>query len=277
MVSFNIIKDTTVKEFLESFHLGKSKINKLLSTDFFINGVSPKDYHLKKGDLVTFDDQILGRSNIVSYKDKLNIVYEDDYLIVVNKDIKMLTHPDGNRNDTLANIVSFHLSNTKQEKDVKVVHRLDYDTSGLVVFAKDAISQSFLNYQIENKIFKKEYIALVEGIIKDNKGEINFPIGRNRHESNKYIVSKTGQRALTKYIVLKRLNNKTLVKIDLVTGRPHQIRVHFSHIKHPIVGDELYGKKSDRLYLHARKVKFIHPNTKEFIEITSGDLIWNQL
>lgn len=275
MVSFNIKKNINIKEFLESFHLGKAKINKLLSTEFYINGIQSKETILKKGDIVTFDDQILGKSNLVPYKDKLKVVYEDEYLIVVEKDIQILTHPDGNRNDTLANIVSFHLTKTKQDKDVRVIHRLDYDTSGLVVFAKDAISQSFLSYQVENKIFKKEYIALVEGIVKENKGEINYPIGRNRHESNKYIVSKTGQSALTKYEVLKRFNDKTLVKIDLVTGRPHQIRVHFSYIKHPVIGDRLYGTSGDRLYLHAKMVKFIHPNTREFIEINSGDINWN--
>jgi 23S rRNA pseudouridine1911/1915/1917 synthase len=150
---------------------------------------------------------------------------------------------------------------------VKITHRLDYDTSGLIVFSKDALTHSYLNYQLENNLFKKEYIAIVDGLLKNDYGVLDFPIGRNRHDSKKYLVSKTGKSAITRYQVIKRYANMSYVKVNIETGRTHQIRVHFSHVNHPIVGDELYGKGSDRMYLHASKLSFIHPNTRKEITV----------
>lgn len=278
MNKFNVLENITLDKFLESFFVSKSNINKLVNSDYYINGTLTESRELKKGDVVEFNLSILDKAYIDTFKYKLDIAYEDEYLLIVNKPIQMLIHPDGNRNDTLANAVSFYYSINNLDISVRAVHRLDYETSGLVVFTKDALSHSFINNQIENRKFIKEYIAILDGSLENNSGILDFPIGRNRHDSKKYLVSKTGKSAITKYQVIERSKNKTKVKIIIETGRTHQIRVHFSHINHPIVGDELYGNVDKRLYLHASKVSFIHPNTRKQITVNArideGDIGW---
>jgi len=275
MKGFKVYKDTNIFDFLKEFHLGKEKITKLVNGKYYINGLESKEKFFKKNDIVSFDFSNITPNNITPFQGNLDILYEDDYLLIVNKPIKILTHPDGNRVDTLANIIKYYYEITHQDASVLIVQRLDFETSGVIVFPKDFLTQSYLAYQIENNLFEKEYLAIVSGYVKNNKGVINLPIGRNRHDSRKYLVSKTGKSAITHYEVLKRKNNKTFLKINIKTGRTHQIRVHLSHIGHPIIGDELYGEKQERLYLHAYKIRFIHPNTKKYIEVVTGDLPWN--
>lgn len=275
MSKFTVNEDTDIKSFLESFYLGKAKINKLLSSNYYINDKLSNSKSLNKGDIVEFDLDVLDKTVFPPYDYNLRIVYEDEYLVIVEKPEKMLTHPDGNRNDTLANAISYYYKKTKQNCGVRVIQRLDYETSGLIIFPKDPLSQSFLSYQIEKNTLLREYVVLVEGKVKQDTGVINAPIGRNKYERNKYLVTKSGKNAITRYEVIERNNNYTKLKVYLETGRTHQIRVHFKHLGHPIVGDELYGKISDRLYLHAKRLGFIHPNTRKYLEVVSGDLKWN--
>lgn len=269
MNKYNILKDTTIDEFLSEFYLSKANIKTLLNSTYYINNQETDSKVLKKGDIIEFDLSILDKTYFENYKVKLDIIYEDDYLLIVNKPVKMLIHPDGNRNDTLSNAVSFYYFINNLDISVRALHRLDYETSGLVVFSKDALSHSFINNQIETRSFIKEYIAILDGVLENDFGTIDFPIGRNRHDSKKYLVSKTGKSAITKYQVIRRSKNNTKVIIDIETGRTHQIRVHFSHINHPVTGDDLYGENSTRMFLHASKVSFIHPNTRKQIMVTS--------
>ena len=279
MSKFNVLNDIGLEKFLSEFYLSKSNINILMSSKYYINQEESTNRELKKGDVIEFDLSLLDKSYFDHYKYKLDIIYEDDYILAINKPVKMLVHPDGTRNDTLANAVSFYYHINNLDISARALHRLDYETSGLVLFSKDALSHSFINNQIENRTFLKEYIAILEGVLDSENGILNFPIGRNRHNSKKYMVSKTGKTAITNYQVIARSKNKTKVKINIETGRTHQIRVHFSYIKHPIVGDDLYGTKDKRMYLHASKLSFIHPNTKKQIVISSypkeGEGKWN--
>lgn len=275
MSKFTVNEDTDIKSFLKSFYLGKAKINKLLSSNYYINDKLSNSKSLNKDDIVEFDLDVLDKTVFPPYEYNLRIVYEDEYLVIVEKPEKMLTHPDGNRNDTLANAISYYYKKTKQNCGVRVIQRLDYETSGLIIFPKDPLSHSFLSYQIEKNTLLREYVVLAEGKVKQDTGVINAPIGRNKYERNKYLVTKSGKNAITRYEVIERNNNYTKLKVYLETGRTHQIRVHFKHLGHPIVGDELYGKISDRLYLHAKRLGFIHPNTRKYLEVVSGDLKWN--
>src|SRR5690554_1765651 len=270
MSKFNVLKDSTLEEFLSEFYLSKSNINILLNSDYLTNNVKSKSKEFKKGDIIEFDFSIFQKIEFEEYKVKLDIVYEDDYILVVNKPTKMLIHPDGNRNDTLSNALSFYYHINNIDASVRAMHRLDYETSGLVLFSKDILSYSFINQQLEARKFLREYIAITDGVIEEDTGILDFKIGRNRHNSKKQIVSKTGKEAITTYEVLKRSNNNTKVKSNIETGRTHQIRVHFSHINHPITGDELYGKKAKRMFLHASLISFIHPNTKKIIEVKAN-------
>jgi len=149
------------------------------------------------------------------------------------------------------------------------LHRLDVDTSGLVVYAKHLLAHAFLNYQMEQGFIQKRYYAVVEGIMANKQGIINLPIGRNRHQSKQFIVSKQGKPALTEYRVLKEVNHQSLLAISLHTGRTHQIRVHFAHLHHPLVGDQLYGQSSSRLMLHAYFLEFIHPRTRKPLQVVT--------
>lgn len=275
MSKFTVNEDTDIKSFLKSFYLGKAKINKLLSSNYYINDRLSNSKSLNKGDIVEFNLDVLDKTVFPPYEYNLRIVYEDEYLVIVEKPEKMLTHPDGNRNDTLANAISYYYKKTKQNCGVRVIQRLDYETSGLIIFPKNPLSHSFLSYQIEKNTLLREYVVLAEGKVKQDTGVINAPIGRNKYERNKYLVTKSGKNAITRYEVIERNNNYTKLKVYLETGRTHQIRVHFKHLGHPIVGDELYGKISDRLYLHAKRLGFIHPNTRKYLEVVSGDLKWN--
>ena len=200
----------------------------------------------------------------------LSILYEDKHLLVVNKPVRMDTHPNApQQSDTLANAVVFHLQANGEFMDVRHVHRLDRDTTGAVLFAKHPFAGSILDKMLEERKIKRTYLAIVHGIMTNRKGTIKEPIGRDRHHATRRRVSPGGQTAITHYEVLKtnRRKNLSVVKCQLATGRTHQIRVHFSHIGHPLAGDILYGGKPifERQALHAVKLEFIHPFTEEAI------------
>lgn len=261
----------TVYEFLSSFHLGKEKI-KLYSKPGHILVNSKQEevnYSLKKDDkLELIDDLTL---DIVPVNKKLNIIYEDDYLLIINKPRNILIHSDGNLNisNTLSNVVANYYKNKGLDIPVRYIHRLDKDTTGIVIFAKDPLTEAYLDDLIDKRILHRDYLAFVEGSLEKDI-VINKPIGRDRHVNNKYRISNSGKEAVTIVKVVKKYKKYTLVRLSLKTGRTHQIRVHMASISHPLCGDTLYGgslKYIDRPALHSYYVKFNDIFGRE-IEIT---------
>ncbi|MGE7904341.1 RluA family pseudouridine synthase [Peribacillus sp. NPDC094092] len=202
----------------------------------------------------------------------ISIIYEDDVLLIANKPAGMDTHPSQpGEAHSLINGVAHHLQKTGQSCMIKHIHRLDKDTTGAVLFAKNRLIGSMLDRMLEEREIKRTYLALVEGNIKKNEGEIKEKIGRDRHHATRRRVSPTGQTAVTHYKVLNRdpKKNLTLVSCTLESGRTHQIRVHFSHLNHPLAGDTLYGGKKTfpRQALHAGKIEFTHPISEKKMSI----------
>lgn len=203
--------------------------------------------------------------------EEVQVIYEDDHLIVFNKRPFMNTHPNDQFSDTntLVNAGLFYLQAKGEIRNIRHIHRLDKDTSGAILFAKHPLAGSILDRMLEKREIKRTYIAMVHGLLTKKKGTISEPIGRDRHHPTRRRVSPSGQDAITHYQVIKEDKKQHLsyVKCWLETGKTHQIRVHLSHIGHPLAGDVLYGGKSivNRQALHAGKLEFIHPFTEENI------------
>lgn len=200
----------------------------------------------------------------------VDVLYEDEHLIVFNKPSGMDTHPNSpEQTGTLVNAAAFLMQANGEPGRPRHVHRLDRDTTGAILFAKNAFVGAILDKMLEDRHIKRTYLALVDGIIRQNKGIIDKPIGRDRHHPTRRRVSESGQRAITHFKVVERYKQKylTLIQCSLDTGRTHQIRVHFSHLGHPLAGDALYEGSTDfpRQALHAAKLEFIHPLTQEKI------------
>lgn len=261
----------SIKEFLKEYHVGKSKIEEIRTKKLVSlnqNNVS-LETKIKAGDILIFD--MPESLNFIPSNKSADIVYEDEQILIVNKPSGIIIHPDGNDNqDTLVNRVAKYYLDKNDIREIRYAHRIDGETSGLVLFCKDFLTHSKLNYEIENHIVLREYRAVVEGILTNKKGMINFSIGRDRHISNKYRISNSdkAKEAITNYKVVKTYKNVSLVSCILQTGRTHQIRVHLSSINHPLCGDVLYGGKKDkiqRVALHSFRIKLINPIT--FIEV----------
>lgn len=218
--------------------------------------------------LIDFEED---NSNIVASNIPLNIIYEDDYLLVINKPANIAIHPSILHFDnSLSNGVKFYFDKLGLKKKIRIVNRLDRNTSGIVVFAKNEYIQECLIKQMKTKELKKEYLAIAKGILESKSGTLNFPIARKEGSIIERTVSSDGDSAITHYDVVKEFNNLSLVHIVLETGRTHQIRVHFSYIGHPILGDTLYGSPSkliNRQALHSYKLTFIHPITKKVLSL----------
>ena len=218
--------------------------------------------------LIDFEED---NSNIVASNIPLNIIYEDDYLLVINKPANIAIHPSILHFDnSLSNGVKFYFDKLGLKKKIRIVNRLDRNTSGIVVFAKNEYIQECLIKQMKTKELKKEYLAIAKGILESKSGTLNFPIARKEGSIIERTVSSDGDSAITHYDVVKEFNNLSLVHIVLETGRTHQIRVHFSYIGHPILGDTLYGSPSElinRQALHSYKLTFIHPVTKKVVSL----------
>lgn len=218
--------------------------------------------------LIDFEED---NSNIVASNIPLNIIYEDDYLLVINKPANIAIHPSILHFDnSLSNGVKFYFDKLGLKKKIRIVNRLDRNTSGIVVFAKNEYIQECLIKQMKTKELKKEYLAIAKGVLESKSGTLNFPIARKEGSIIERTVSSDGDSAITHYDVVKEFNNLSLVHIVLETGRTHQIRVHFSYIGHPILGDTLYGsppKLINRQALHSYKLTFIHPVTKKVVSL----------
>ena len=236
-----------------------------------VNGqaVKPK-YKVQAGDKISLIKPEPQSLKLTPENIPLDIVYEDDDVIVVNKPQGMVVHPaPGHPNHTLVNALLYHspLSTINGTFRPGIVHRIDKDTSGLLMVAKNDLAHQSLAEQLRNKTNKREYLALVYGQIKEDEGTIDAPLGRNPQDRKKQAVVKSGRHAVTHFKVMKRYDNFTLVKCILETGRTHQIRVHMKYIGHPLVGDPLYGPRKvigkDGQFLHAALLGFKHPRTGE--------------
>ena len=197
---------------------------------------------------------------------------KDENLLIVNKPINMLVHPDSkDKTGTLVNLISNYYHKTNQNISVKYLHRIDMDTSGIVVIAKDILTASMLGYEISNHTFTRRYLCIASGKFEEDNGVYNYPIAENRYIANKKRVSPTGKEAITHYKVIKRLRkNLNICLVELKTGRTHQIRVHFSYKGHPLVGDGLYNGNCNilkRQALHSYEVDFLHPIKNERIYV----------
>lgn len=223
------------------------------------------------GDIITIDlSYIEDNSNIVPTKMDLNIIYEDAAMLVLNKPSGISTHPSMlHFEDSLSNGVKYYFDSIDLHKKIRPVNRLDLHTSGLIIFAKNEYIQECLIKQMENNSFKKEYHAIINGHLENKKGTIDKPIARKQNSIIERCIDKNGKRAITHYEIIKKFNNCSLVKCTLETGRTHQIRVHFASINHPLLGDSLYGEKSDWIdgqALMCTKLSFIHPISNKKIE-----------
>jgi 23S rRNA pseudouridine1911/1915/1917 synthase len=203
----------------------------------------------------------------------VHILYEDDFCLVAYKPPGMPVHPSSKEAaGTLANGIAFHYLSTGQEAAVRHIHRLDDWTSGPVLYAKNEYAQMKLDEDMRNKRIARIYLAIVRGMPRNKQGVIHAPIGRDRHQSGKRRVSQTGDPAITHYEVIEQLRDAAVLRLQLETGRTHQIRVHLSHIGHPIIGDALYGGSEEylpRQALHGECLRFRHPFSGESIEVTA--------
>lgn len=244
-----------------------------------VNGKCKKsNYKLKVKDIVTVCIPEPIHLNVKAEEIPLDIIYEDSDVIVIDKPQGMVVHPaPGNYSGTLVNALLNHCTDLSGINGVVrpgIVHRIDKDTSGALVIAKNDNAHNSLAEQFKEHSITRSYLALVEGVIKNDEGIINEPIARHPIDKIKMAVVKNGKHAITHYKVIERFENYTLVECNLETGRTHQIRVHMAKILHPLVGDLIYGYKKQKFnlkgqVLHAKKLGFIHPSTNKYIEFIS--------
>ena len=259
--------------------LSRAAIQKLLeNNNITVNDEAKKNsYKVRKGDIIKIDIPEPKESGLVAQDIPIEIVYEDSDIIVVNKPKGMVVHPaNGNPDGTLVNaimnICKDSLSGIGGEIRPGIVHRLDKNTSGLLIVAKNDNAHIKMSEQIKNREVKKIYIALVRGVIAEDEATINMPIARSKKDRKKMAVDKDGKEAITHFKVLKRYDNYTLLEIKIDTGRTHQIRVHMSQIGHPVVGDDVYSNGKNEFgvegqMLHARSLDFKHPITGKEIHL----------
>lgn len=269
--------DAWISSRLEDY--SRSYIQKLLNDGLvLVNGSLVKsNYKVKLNDDVTVQIPEPEKLDIMPESIEIPVLYEDDHVLVVNKPKGMVVHPAaGNYSGTLVNALMDYcgdsLSSINGVIRPGIVHRIDKDTSGVLVVAKSNEAHEKLSLKLKDHDINRVYVALVHGIIREDSGKIDAPIGRHPVDRKKMAVNtKSGRRAVTYFKVLERFNAATLVEVRLETGRTHQIRVHMSYIGYPIIGDEVYGKKKDKYdiggqALHAKLLGFVHPVTNEYME-----------
>lgn len=267
-----------IDQFLvEQLQLSRSKIAKMVQNNqILVNGKKTKNsYLLKMDDMIQTEEYQEEPMNLTPENMNLDIVYEDNDVIVVNKENGIVVHPAvGNPSHTLVNGLLYHskeLSSLNGEFRPGIVHRIDAYTTGLLMVAKNNKAHEILAKQLEEKKTTRKYIALVWGVIKEDTGTIDAPIGRDLKDRKKMAVTDVNAKdAITHFKVLERYQEATLIELQLETGRTHQIRVHMNYIGHPVVNDPVYGKKKlideTGQCLHAKELGFIHPTTGEYME-----------
>ena len=276
-----IIKESGIrldKALADLTELSRSQANEAIKNgNILVNGKAVKaKYSVKEGDLVTYD---LPELEVLEYEAEdipLDIVYEDDDVAVVNKPQGMVVHPSvGHTSGTLVNALMYHIHDLSSINGVVrpgIVHRIDKDTSGLLMIAKNDRAHQALAEELKDKKSLRKYLAIVHGNISNDRGVIEAPIGRSEKDRKKQAVMAKGKPAVTHFKVLERFGNYTLVELTLETGRTHQIRVHMAYIGHPVAGDPLYGPrktlKGNGQFLHAQTLGFTHPTTGESLRFS---------
>lgn len=260
--------------------LSRSKIQIMIKKgDILLNGrITKNNSKVKAKDVISITFEEPKVETIEPEDIPIDIVYEDEYLAVINKPQGMVVHPaPGHYSGTLVNAIMYRMKNLSSingELRPGIVHRLDKDTSGLLVIAKNDSAHVKLQKQIQQRIAKRSYTAIVVGTLKTPKATIEAPIGRHRTDRKKMAVVQSGREARTHIELIKQYKDFALINAHLDTGRTHQIRVHMAYIGHSVLGDPLYGRKKnpfdlERQVLHAHSLKFLHPETGEHMEFTA--------
>ena len=261
--------------------ISRMTVQKLIEDDkILVNGKKEKaSYKVKINDKIIIEFEKPKESKLKAEEIPLNVIYEDNDIIIINKEKGMVVHPgNGNPDGTLANAIMARckdsLSGIGGEIRPGIVHRIDKDTSGIIIVAKNDKAHLNISEQIKEHKTTKTYLALVRGRVKENEATIDMPIGRSKKDRKKMAVDKDGKKAVTHFKVLKRYSDCTLLEVVIETGRTHQIRVHLSEIGYPIIGDDTYSNGKNRFdvegqMLHAYKIKFKHPTTNEEVEYTA--------
>jgi len=272
--------DRIDKFLMDKLDFSRSKIQRLVDDELVLvnDKVVKASYVVKDGDIIKVSEDSNDIDTIEAENIPLDIVYEDDYLLVVNKPSGMVVHPAaGNYSGTLVNALMYHCNNLSSVNGTVrpgIVHRIDADTSGLLLVAKNDMVHNDLALQISEKSVMRKYVCLVHGVILEDSATIDAPIGRDTSNRKKMCVTGDNSKdAVTHIRVLERYADSTLIECRLETGRTHQIRVHMEYIKHPVVNDPVYGynRMDDKDFgqmLHAREIGFVHPVTKEFLQFS---------
>ncbi len=265
-------KPVTAVDFLAMFYYSPKKMKELFINQLFLvnNDVATKNTIIHPFDVIEikFDEE----RDFLPSKKLPTVLYEDEFILAVEKPADMIIY-DGetNRIDTLNNQISAYYKSKNIQAKIRHIHRLDKGTTGIVLYAKNPLAHAYFNEIWATNNIVKTYTAITEGALKEAKGIIHLPIGKDRHKNNHYLVLASGKPAITTYQVREHFKDCELVECVLETGRTHQIRVHLSHLAHPIVGDLQYNAKmhSERFFLHASEIKWVHPLTFETITVTS--------
>lgn len=263
----------------ELIDISRTNIQNMINENYIlVNGNSVKNnYKLKINDVITVNHKEPEILNVIKQNIPINIIYEDNDLLIVNKEKGMVVHPSvGHKDGTLVNALMYHIDNLSTINGVirpGIVHRIDKDTSGLLIIAKNDKTHIKLSEMIANKKVKRKYYALVHGVIKHNYGTIDAPIARNPKERKEMAIIDDGKKSITHFTVIKRFEKYTLIECELETGRTHQIRVHMKYINYPLVGDMVYGQRktldTNGQMLHSKSLEFLHPITNKLIEINT--------
>ena len=275
-----MVVDSEVNERIDKYlasitDLSRETITKMIDSEYIlVNGKKVKaSYKPVLDDKIDIKEGFVKDTKIDAKKLDLDIVYEDEYLMVINKPSGLVVHPgSGNKDNTLVNGLMYYTKNLSDIGDSDrpgIVHRLDKDTSGLMLVAKENKTHEILAEEFKKHNIHREYIALVDGVIEVSIGTIDAPIKRSKENYQKMTVAAGGKKAITNFEVIKRYKNNTLIRLVLETGRTHQIRVHMAYIGYPIHNDPVYNKKistSFGQFLHSEYLKFIHPITKKELE-----------
>lgn len=260
--------------------LSRSYVKKLIDDGLVLvnKEKSKSSYILKQGDNIQIHIPEPKKLEAIAEDLPIDIIYEDNDLLIVNKPQDMVVHPAyGNSTGTLVNSLLYNVSNLSSINGLirpGIIHRLDKDTSGLLIVAKNDVSHRILSKQLRDRNVKRNYKALVHGVIKDDNGTIDAPIGRHPiYRKKMAVTTRNSKTAITHYNVIERFNDYTLLELSLESGRTHQIRVHMNYINHPVVGDPIYSRVNNKFglkkqMLHSHKVGFIHPSTNEYMEFT---------
>lgn len=257
----------------ENTEFSRNKISQVIKKgEVLVNNKKVSaSYKVKIGDVINYNEPAPDIIDLEPEKMDLDIVYEDDYLVIINKQSGLVVHPAvGNYSHTLVNGLLYHFNKISNKKSIRpgIVHRLDKDTSGLMIVAKDDKTHDLLAGMIKNKKVERKYLALVWGVLRHEKGRIDAPIGRDINDRQKYTVTDINSKnSITHFKVIERFKEVSLLECKLDTGRTHQIRVHMEYIGHPIVNDPVYGRRKIindfGQMLHSKSIKLIHPITNK--------------